>query len=153
MRVVIQAAGIIGETPVIPWLIKQMHEPEVARIAGLAFTLMTGVDLEQAQLDKEVEIEFEDNPESEIEDDADAEHDDSDLPWPDPIKLRSFWDKNEQSYQAGERYFLGKPVEPDTLNKALQNGNQLQRSTTAIKLAVLESNEILLNIATPRVNM
>ena len=147
LRIVIQAAGIIGETQVIPWLIKQMHDPLVARIAGLAFTMMTGVDLEQSQLDKEVEIEFEDNPEGEIEDDA--EHDDSDLPWPDPIKLRSFWDKNEQTYQAGERYFLGDIIGSDTLKGALQNGNQLQRSTAAIKLAVLESNEIVLNTATP----
>lgn len=147
LRIVIQAAGALGEPQVIPWLIQQMHIPELARIAGLSFSLITGLDLEQSQLIKAVDIPFEDNPQGDISDDA--AQDDNDLPWPDPIKVRSYWEKNSELLQTGVCYFLGKPVEVDALNEALQNGNQLQRSYASIKLAILESSAPLPNNAYP----
>ena len=151
LRTLIKAAAISGDTQVIPWLIQQMHDPGVARIAGLSLSMMTGVDLEASKLDKEIEIAFEDNPEGEIEDDA--ENEDSDLPWPDPIRIRSWWDKQASSYQPTERYFLGKVIDADALKSAMQNGNQRQRSDAALKLAVLESNTILHNTAVPSVKL
>ena len=151
LRIVIRAAGALGEPQVIPWLIQQMHNPETARIAGLSFSLITGINLEQNRLDKDVEIEFVDNPEGDTEDDA--ENADSDLPWPDPIKIRGFWEKNGDNFQAGVCYFLGDPVSAASLNVVLQNGNQLQKSYAAVKLAVIESNSLLVNIASPTVSV
>lgn len=151
LRTVIKAAAIVGDTEVMPWLIQQMHDPIQARIAGLSFSLMTGIDLEASSFSKDVVIEFEDNPEGEIEDDAESE--DSELAWPDPIRIRSFWDKNVASFEPHTRYFMGQPVEAENLQSVLNTGNQRQRSDAALKLAVLESDTILHNTAVPSVKL
>lgn len=151
LRTVIKSAGILGDTQVIPWLIKQMHDPQQARIAGLSFNLMTGIDLELSNLSKENVIEFEDNPDGDIEDDAESE--DNDLAWPDPVKVRSFWDKHGSSYGSGKRYFMGKPVESENLKSVVYAGNQRQRACAALKLAVLEPDKVLQNIAVTTVQL
>jgi len=43
--------GAIGDPSVIPELIGQMENPELARAAGSAFSLITGADLSYEDLD------------------------------------------------------------------------------------------------------
>lgn len=109
------------------------------------------LNLKRYKLDKRVVVAFKDNPEDAHE--ADVDKLDGGLPWSDPIMLRSYWDKNGQNYQIGKCSFLGKLVEADALRSASPNGNQLQRSSAALKLAMLESGEVLSNTATPRVTI
>src|SRR5262249_52657143 len=45
MRTAIIAAGALGDPVNIPWLIEQMNTPELARVAGEAFTMITGVHI------------------------------------------------------------------------------------------------------------
>lgn len=44
-RLVVSGAGIAGNPYYIPWLIEQMENPELARLAGEAFSLITGTDI------------------------------------------------------------------------------------------------------------
>ena len=147
----IKSAAILGDPDDVPWLLLQMSQPLFARQAGLSFSLITGIDLEQYKLDKEFEIAFKDDPEGDIEDDA--ENSDNGLPWPDPLKIQAFWEDHSKSLEAGQRYFMGRPVTSESLNLVLQSGNQLQRSAAALKLAMLELNSVLQNVATPTATM
>jgi len=44
-RLVLLAIGAMSEKPLLPWVVKQMHIPELARIAGQVFSQITGYDL------------------------------------------------------------------------------------------------------------
>lgn len=147
LQTIIKATAILGDPHAVPWLIQQMQQPLSARLAGLSFSLLTGIDLEQYKLDKEVVVAFKDNPEGDIEDDA--ENADSDLPWPEPEKIQAFWQQHGQSLQPGQRYFMGRAITSESLKQVLQSGNQQQRSAAALKLTMLELNTTLLNIAMP----
>jgi hypothetical protein len=51
LRGVVIGAGITGDPMYIPWLIKEMEIPALARIAGEAFTLITGVNIAYEDLE------------------------------------------------------------------------------------------------------
>ena len=44
-RLPIQGAGIAGDPHYVPWLIKQMEDLKLARLAGESFSMITGLDL------------------------------------------------------------------------------------------------------------
>ena len=50
-RIALIGAGAIGDPALIPWLIEHMSIPEMARIAGESFSMITGVDLAYDDLD------------------------------------------------------------------------------------------------------
>src|SRR5262249_40522875 len=50
LRWLIQGSGIAGDAVYVPWLIRHMTEPKTSRVAGEAFTLITGADLDKLQL-------------------------------------------------------------------------------------------------------
>jgi uncharacterized protein (TIGR02270 family) len=146
-RTLIKSVGLLGDPRAVPWLIQQMNKALYARLAGNSFSLITGIDLVQHKLEKEVNVEFEDVLDANIKDDA--ENEDSDFPWPDPVKVHKFWDQHGKSLVTGQQYFLGKSINSELLKQVLQNGNQQQRRYAAIKLAVQDSGSILFNAATP----
>src|SRR5262249_11944046 len=53
LRLAVIGAGVIGDPTLIPWLMEQMVIPELARVAGEAFTMITGVDIAYEDLDGE----------------------------------------------------------------------------------------------------
>src|SRR5208283_5862096 len=44
-RMAVIGAGVMGDPDLIPWLIEEMKIPALARVAGEAFTMITGVDI------------------------------------------------------------------------------------------------------------
>jgi hypothetical protein len=50
-RWLVEGSGVSGDPVYLPWLLKQMRETALARLAGEAFSLITGVDLVAARLD------------------------------------------------------------------------------------------------------
>jgi len=44
-RYLLLAVGAMNEKPLLPWVLKQMEIPELARIAGQVFCVLTGLDL------------------------------------------------------------------------------------------------------------
>ena len=98
-RLAVMGAGAIGDPAFIPWLIEQMKVPEVARVAGESFTMITGVDIAYEDLEGEWPEGFEPGP-NEDPDDENVEMDpDENLPWPDPELIQKWWNNHRRTFR------------------------------------------------------
>jgi uncharacterized protein (TIGR02270 family) len=149
IRWLIQGSGINGDPTYVPWLISHMTDDNTARLAGEAFSLMTGADLAWLDLERRppenVEAGPTDNPDDE---NIDMDPDDG-LPWPDPERVTSWWAKNGARFQPGARYFMGAPVSRGRCLDVLKNGNQRQRILAAHYLCLLEPGTPVFNTSAP----
>ena len=131
VRVLIQAVGVAGDPHYVAWLIKQMDELELARLAGESFSLISGVDLAALDLERKppegIELGPNDDPN---QTDVAMDEDDS-LPWPDPVKIAAWWKANAARFAAGTRHFLGEPPTPVHCLTVLKTGYQRQRIAAA----------------------
>ncbi|MDH5712302.1 MAG: hypothetical protein OEZ15_11675, partial [Gammaproteobacteria bacterium] len=135
-RIVIQATGILGDPHAVNWLITKMTEPKLARLAGEAFTQITGVDFTQHELIAEEPIDQSQIPGDDAEDDDVGLDEDENLPWPDVAKVTGLWRNHGQHFMVGQRYFLGRPITADWLKQKLATGTQRQRHAAALELAL-----------------
>ena len=76
---------------------------------------------------------------------------DRDLPWPDPARVKKWWQGASGGFSAGSRYLLGKPINPDSLREVLRVGRQRQRAAAAMELAMLNPGEALFEVRAPAV--
>lgn len=149
VRGLIRGVGMAGDPHYVPWLIKQMADPKLTRLAGEAFSTITGLDL--ALLDLEVKP-----PEDAVfgpnDDPADADvalDEDDSLPWPDADKIAAWWQANGARFQPGTRYFVGEPPSVAHCVSVLKNGFQRQRMAAADYLCLLTPGTALFNVAAP----
>ena len=149
LRYVLIGTGIIGDPVYIPTLINQMGNPEVARVAGEAFSMITGVDLAYDDLQGEWPEGFEAGPTEEPEDENVEMDPDEDLPWPEPVLIQKWWDENKNSFQIGRRYLVGKPVSEEQCQLVLKTGMQRQRVAAAMELALIQINTPLFETRAP----
>jgi uncharacterized protein (TIGR02270 family) len=150
LRFSIQGAGIAGESKYVPWLIQHMADKKTARLAGEAFSLITGLDL--AYLDLEIKPPEEGSGAGPNDDPADpnVEMDaDDGLPWPDPEHISRWWQANEGRFSAGQRYFMGGTVTRELALRALKEGFQRQRILAAHYLCLLEPGTVLFEWRAP----
>lgn len=148
-RPAVVGTGVLGTPESVPWLFDQMQAPPVARVAGEAFSMITGVDIAYEDLDGEWPEGFEAGP-TEDPRDEDVEMDpDENLPWPDRGKLAGWWRKNQDRFEQGTRYLLGRPMTIDWLNDVLRNGYQRQRATAALELAIRQPGTPLFEVRAP----
>jgi uncharacterized protein (TIGR02270 family) len=175
----VEGSGLSGDPAYLPWLLKQMRQRAVARPAGEAFSLITGVDLVAACLDTKtpavapapggdfdifgvtdmffVDAPLDDNAPERVEttpnddpDDPNVEMDsDNDLPWPDIGKVEKWWTTNLPHFQKGTRYFMGQPVNKEHCIHVLKTGYQRQRILAAHYLCLLEPGTPLFNTSAP----
>jgi len=136
-RTVIKATGILGDPHAVNWLIGKMADPALARLAGEAFTNITGIDLAQHQLAAPPPADQLPIPNDEVEDGDVGLDEDENLPWPDTRKVAALWRNHGQHFLVGRRYFLGKSITPDWLHHKLATGTQRQRHAAALELALL----------------
>jgi uncharacterized protein (TIGR02270 family) len=148
-RLAVQAAGTIGDPANIPWLIQQMANPIVARVAGESFTFITGSDLAYDDLDTDKPKGFESGPTENPEDENVEMDPDEDLAWPNASLIENWWFTHRVEFSNGTRYLLGKPMTIDTLKEALRVGKQRQRSVAAIELAMRQPGIPLFNTSAP----
>jgi uncharacterized protein (TIGR02270 family) len=149
LRSLVQGSGIAGEPSYVPWLIGLMAKNESARLAGEAFTLVTGADLDALQLTRPRPEDAEPGP-SESPEDENVEMDpDEGLPWPDPERVRRWWSGNASRFQDGTRYFMGAPVAREHCLDVLRNGFQHQRILAAHYLCLLVPGTPLFNTTAP----
>lgn len=149
LRLAVQAAGVIGDPTTVPWLIEQMRHPDLARVAGESFTLITGIDLAYDDLDMDQPEGFEAGPTEDPADEDVAMDADEDLPWPHLQLIDKWWSSHRTEFTNGTRYFLGKPITIDSLNDALKNGKQRQRGAAAMELAMRQPGTALFNCSAP----
>lgn len=133
IRPTIKALAALGDPQGIDWLLTQMKIPEYAKIAGEAFSTITGVDLKQAQLI------------STQPDNIDDCHDELNLPTPHAEKVSQHWQLLRSQFTAGQRYFLGQPVTPPLLKHTFLHGPPRHRLAAALELALLTPAHLYLN--------
>jgi len=149
MALLLSGAGVIGDPIYVPWLIGLMQPPETARLAGGAFSLITGLDLASAGLERErpesLDADLGDSPESA---DVAVDHGEG-LAWPDVDGVRKWWAANSSRFQVGQRYFMGAPVTWEHCVDVLKNGYQRQRILAAHYLCLLRPGTPLFNTSAP----
>ncbi len=149
LRSVIRGSGIVGDATYVPWLIGHMAKPATERLAGEAFTLITGADLDALQLYRARPDDFESGP-TDDPDDPNVEIDpDEGLPWPDVAKVEQWWAANGSRFQKGTRCFMGAPVTRAHCVDVLETGCQRQRILAAHHLCLLEPGTPLFNTSAP----
>jgi uncharacterized protein (TIGR02270 family) len=149
MRWLIQGSGIAGDAVYVPWLIKNMTDDKIARLAGGAFSAITGVDLGQSDLEGNPPENFEPGPNDDPDDsNVDMDPDDG-LAWPDVAKIEQWWAANSSRFTPGARYFMGAPVTREHCIGVLKNGYQRQRILAAHHLCLLDPGTPLFNTSAP----
>lgn len=148
-RQMLSGIGITGEPAYIPMLIKQMKNPELARAAGDAFSMITGADLEQEKLDREwpegIEAGANDDPQDEnIDMDMDE-----DLSWPNADLVAQWWAQNRSAFPTGNRFLAGSPISPEQCTQVLKNGSQRDRQAAALELALSQPDADYFNTFAP----
>lgn len=130
------AVGAAGYADDIPWLIGIMARPELARLAGEAFSFITGIDLDYDDLVLDDDLSDEDDSEETEEEGWLADYQ-QDLPLPDPRLINEWWRQYRSHYQSGVRYLAGKEVNEGNLYQVISTGLQRQRIAAALELALL----------------
>jgi uncharacterized protein (TIGR02270 family) len=126
-----------------------MEIPAYARVAGEAFSMITGIDLAYEDLEGEPPEGFEAGPSEDPADKDVGADPDEDLAWPDPGKVQQWWDGRKRSFVSGVRYLCGKPISVETCEYVLRYGYQRQRTAAAFELALLQPNEPLFETRAP----
>jgi len=149
-RSVIYGTGVLGDPQNIPGLIRAMHHKEYARIAGNAFSLMTGVDVDEMNLTPDSSEETQPanaEPTEAATEDYDNDDPDRDeiFPWPDPEKITAWWQSNHTRFIVGQRYLMGLPTDDKNLITVLYEGNQQQRNAAALQLKLRRPEQPLFN--------
>lgn len=148
-RLVIQATGLFGDPVTIPWLIQQMHELPLARVAGEAFTLITGADLALLDLELKTSPDFDSGPNDDPSDPNVSIDPDQDLPWPDPQLVENWWQANQNRFNKGTAYLLGVPLSEAQCQEVLRTGYQRQRIAAACALARYIPTQVLFPTSAP----
>jgi len=149
LRSAVIGTGVVGVPEAIPWLLEQMKAPALARVAGEAFTMITGVDLAAEKLDGNWPEGFTAGPTEDPADDNVAMDADENLPWPDVAKLTAWWERCRGECAAGTRHLCGRPLTEDWLGEVLRHGYQRQRAAAALELALLWPDQPLFNVRAP----
>ena len=148
-RDLVVGVGIVGDPFYVPWLINQMSVPELSRVAGEAFSSITGVDIAYEDLDDEPPPGFESGPTENPEDEDVAMDSDEDLSWPSPLKIAAWWEANKGRFNQGFRYLSGMPVSQLQCKRVLTEGYQRQRKAAALELALMQADEPLFEVRAP----
>ncbi|WP_053144582.1 TIGR02270 family protein [Pseudomonas sp. P97.38] len=148
-RLGVQALGLLGDPVSVPWLIQQMNELPQARVAGEAFSLITGADLGLLDLERRDPPDFDAGPNDDPADPQVAMDPDEDLPWPDPPSVAAWWQAHESEFQPGIGYTLGLPQSENSYRKALIHGQQRQRLAAAYGIARYRPTEVLFPTSAP----
>ena len=145
----VQAVGVIGDPTNIPWLIQQMANPMLTRVAGESFEVMTGADISNDKLEGKKPQGFESGPNEDPGDENVEMDQDDNLPWPDPQLIEKWWATHRVEFTNGTRYLLGKPMAIDSLNQVLRTGKQRHRTVAALELAIRQLGTALFNTSAP----
>lgn len=146
-RVAIQGMGYSGDPFWLPVIMKHMDDLVQARVAGEAFSLITGLDLAYQDMDTDWPEGVESGPNEDPMDDRVELDADLNLPWPDPAKVQAWWQANTSHFTPGQRYLCGKPINITQCYQVLKNGYQRQRHAAALELALM--GEPYFNVCAP----
>ena len=148
-RTAIHAIAIAGDPHYVQWLIAQMADLKLTRLAGEAFSFITGLDLAYLDLDRKPPENVPLGPNDDPGDDAAAMDEDDSLPWPDPEKIGTWWHANGNRFVPGTRYFMGEAPSLAHCLGVLKTGFQRQRTAAAEHISLLRPGTPIFNTAAP----
>lgn len=132
----IRGIGYVGDPRNVPWLIAQMNDDRIARAAGEAFSLITGLDLSRPPFERpRPDVAQDETQEDPNETDVSMDEDDG-LAWPDPVQVQAWWNQNGSRFTIGARHFMGAPPTADHCRAVLRTGYQRQRIAAAHYLSL-----------------
>jgi uncharacterized protein (TIGR02270 family) len=135
-RRLIQGCGVVGDPLYLPWLMDMMTEDAWARLAGEAFSLITGADLLALDLVRRRPDGLTTRPGEYLSEADPGRIDDVLLPWPDRHSVSAWWTAQQSHFRVGRRHFMGDLPSHDRLLDVLNNGFQRQRAAAAQWLAL-----------------
>lgn len=138
VRYALIASGIQGDPVYLPALMRQFENEELARVAGEAFEMITGLNIFRESLEIIPEIPDQAAAEDVGDDDDEDLGEDLGLVVPDPEKMTPWYEKNKDRFVAGQRYLCGQPVSIESCRAILATGQQRQRQAAAIELVLAE---------------
>jgi uncharacterized protein (TIGR02270 family) len=136
-RTLFAGAGFVGDPAYIPWLIDHMADDKLARLAGESFSMITGADLAELDLERDPPETIDAGPNDDPEDDNVDLDADEDLPWPDRARVQAWWTQHGARFSQGVRHLAGAPVSRNHCIDVLKNGYQRQRIAAAYHLCLL----------------
>lgn len=150
-RAALAGAAALGDPALIPWILERMALPEDARLAGWAFSMVTGFDLIAHKLVGQPPPGFISSPNDDPADERVRMSPDEPLPWPDHAAALAFWRARGSELRPGARHLLGKPVEASWLSHILRVGSQPSRESAAIELRLADATSArpLFNVLAP----
>lgn len=148
-RSAVGGLGALGDPAAVPWLLEMMHTPELARPAGDALAMITGLDIAYENLEAEPPEGFTAGPTDDPADEDVAPDPDEDLPWPDPELIARWWSRNGTRLRPGTRHLCGKPISRDHCREVLRTGHQWQRAAAALELCLMAPGQPLFEIRAP----
>jgi uncharacterized protein (TIGR02270 family) len=144
-RIAIAGAGALGDPVVIPWLIRWMAAPDLARVAAEAFTAVTGIPIagklvgpcpEGFSADELAEKDVLKDPDEKLE-------------WPLGPAVAEVWAAKQGAYREETRYLLGEPIGPGRPEAVLKIGGQRHRAAAAIEMALSKPGTPLFEVRAP----
>lgn len=146
-RWAIIALGSIGAASTLDWLVRQMNDPGVARIAGASFALITGARLGANNLELDTFPEVEEAPVAAT--DAQEEFIEAHLYWPDREKVGAWIDANRNRFMRDTRHLLGQAAWTHQGPPGDPGKYQLEFRAMAIELALRRPDAPLPNWRAP----
>ena len=148
-RLSIFGMGLLGNPRSIEPLIQLMYDPELARVAGEAFSFITGVDLDYEDLNQDAPEGVELGPNDDPKDGNVAMDVDEDLPWPNPQLIAGWWQQNKNRFDPNKKYILGREESVAQYKNVLITGTQKQRAFAALVIAAHQQNQPIFNVYGP----
>ncbi|WP_233888747.1 TIGR02270 family protein [Paraburkholderia flagellata] len=148
-RTIVHAVAHTGEVRYISWLIQLMADNKIGRLAGEAFSWITGADLASLDLETLPPEHRETDANGDPTDPGVDMDEDEGAPWPAPEKVAAWWSANASHYRPDQRYFVGAPPSRGHCEFVLKEGYQRQRVVAAHYLCFMEPGRVLFNCAAP----
>ena len=147
-RLALFGIGVWGDPADVPYLLEKMQHTPLARLAGEAFTFITGLILPAHNFDGPIPEDHEPVPQEDPLDDRVDSDPDENLPWPLVDKIRDWWQANRSRFQEGTRYLVGEPLSEARCQKILIEGYQRQRHYAALELSLRQPSQPMLEVTT-----
>ena len=129
-RIKLWAMAYSGCVQTIPMIIEYAKDEKLSRIAGEAFACITGVDIEEDDLSP---IDPDDDLSALSEDkDPWQQNYEIDLAKPGVVELQNWWKKHQSQLNPEQRYLMGLPINPESMDQIVAQGNQQQRQYAAL---------------------
>ncbi len=112
-----------------------MREPTTTRTAAEAFSLLTGLDLEEADLAGDEPEEVDEAPNDDPADPNVAFGPEAGLPWPN-VEAVASWAQSS-ALASGRRHLRGRPLDGEACEAALDTAPQHHRQVAALERTFL----------------